>query len=573
MPNATPLKFRLRSWGGALIRGRMRRQASQFLSLAEQCRESQQRVLRELLDLNRGTDFSRQHGLDSVRTVAEFRQRVPVTDYEYFRPYIERLKRGERFALLGERNKLLMFTLTSGTTADSKFIPITTRFLNDYRRGWTIWGIRAYDDHPALHVQQIVQLTSDHDQFRTEGGTPCGNISGLATAMQSKVVRTMYTVPAIVSKISDPDAKYYAALRLSIADRHVGMVTTANPSTLLHLAKHADAYREELIRDIADGTLSQKFTISPEIRRLLRPRIGRRQPRRARELESVASDAGHLYPRHYWPNLSLVAVWTGGSAGAYTPGLRQFYGDVPIRDHGLHASEGRMTIPFVDHSATGVLEITSHFFEFIPEAEHHSEQPMVLEAHELEPDRNYFILLTTASGLYRYDIHDMVRCTGFRGTTPTLEFLNKGSHISSVTGEKITESQVVTSVKESLAAFAIQLTHFTLAPSWGEPPGYQLLVEEHDMPFDLRSRVCEAIDRRLRELNCEYGEKRRTGRLAPLAPLAIPTGSWKRFASQRQSRLGGSIEQYKHPCLVPDLKFCETFVREFAATDRVEVLA
>lgn len=569
-----PLLFRLRCWGGHFIRGKMRRHASQFLSLTNNCRDAQQKMLRDLLALNGRTDFSREHGLDSVRTVAEFRQRVPVTDYEYFRPYIERLKRGERSALLGDRNQLLMFTLTSGTTADAKFIPITSRFLNDYRRGWTIWGIRAYDDHPALHLQQIVQLTSDHDQFRTAGGTPCGNISGLATALQSAVVRTMYTVPGIVAKISDPEAKYYTALRLSIADRWVGMVTTANPSTLLHLAKQADANREELIRDIADGTLSSKFEISAEIRAKLRSRISRPQRRRAMELEVIVHGTGHLYPKHYWPDLSLLAVWTGGSAGAYTSGLRHFYGEVPIRDHGLHASEGRMTIPFDDHSPAGVLEISSHFFEFIPEAEHGSERPTVLEAHELEIGKNYYILLTTASGLYRYDIRDVVRCTGFRGTTPTLEFLNKGSHISSVTGEKITESQVVSAVKESLAAFDLELSHFTLAPNWGEPPGYQLLIEEHDISTsDLRTRICQAIDQRLGELNCEYGEKRKTGRLAPLAPFEIPTGSWQRFARQRQSKLGGSIEQYKHPCLVPDLKFCETFLREFAQPDRIEAVA
>ena len=224
------LKLRLRYWGGSFIRGKMRRQVARFLAQAEHCRATQHRVLRELLALNGGTDFGRQHGLDSVTTVAEFRQRLPITNYEYFRPYIDRLKRGERSALLGDKNRLLMFTLTSGTTAESKFIPITARFMRDYRRGWTIWGIRAYDDHPALHIQQILQLTSDHDQFRTDGGTPCGNISGLATAMQSPLVKTMYTVPDIVSKISDPDAKYYTALRLSVANRAVGMVTTSMPA-------------------------------------------------------------------------------------------------------------------------------------------------------------------------------------------------------------------------------------------------------------------------------------------------------------------------------------------------------
>ncbi|HTI51943.1 MAG TPA: GH3 auxin-responsive promoter family protein, partial [Planctomycetaceae bacterium] len=204
------------------------------------------------------------------------------------------------------------------------------------------------------------------------------------------------------------------------------------------------------------------------------------------------------------------------------------------------------------------------YFEFIPESEHGSAQPSVLESHELRAGENYFILLTTSSGLCRYDIHDVVRCTGFEGGTPLLEFLNKGAHISSVTGEKISESQVVEALKQATAALELQLSYYTVTPVWGDPPGYRLLVEGADLaPSGTAERLCALADSCLQKLNVEYGEKRQTGRLTALVPLLLPAGSWKHFARSRQCRLGGSIEQYKHPCLVPDLKFCETFLREF----------
>ncbi|HTI52364.1 MAG TPA: GH3 auxin-responsive promoter family protein, partial [Planctomycetaceae bacterium] len=224
---------KLRYVGGAVVRYRMRRQAARFLQDVANPRNAQSRVLRELLALNSGSDFARRHRFDEIRSAADFRQRVPIADYDYYRPYIERVKQGELSALLGPQNPLLMFALTSGTTSESKFIPITRRFLEDYRRGWKVWGIRAYDDHPALHTQDIVQLSSDHDQFRSPGGHPCGNISGLVSTMQSPIVKTMYTVPDGVAKIKSPDAKYYTALRLSLANPHVGLVMTANPSTLI----------------------------------------------------------------------------------------------------------------------------------------------------------------------------------------------------------------------------------------------------------------------------------------------------------------------------------------------------
>ncbi|MCH7688280.1 MAG: GH3 auxin-responsive promoter family protein, partial [Planctomycetes bacterium] len=389
------------------------------------CREVQRGVLRRLLSLNAESHFGKLHRLNEIRTVADFRRNLPVADYEYYREPIERMKQGDPSALLGPKNRLLMFTLSSGTTSQSKFIPITQQFLDDYRRGWQVWGINAIDDHPQISSGQILQLCSDYDRFRTPGNTPCGNISGLVAAMQKRIVRTMYTIPQVVSKIRDADAKHYTTLRLALADQRIRMVVTANPSTLIHLAKMAGKYREALIRDIADGTLSSDFEIGNSIRSGLRRHIARPNRARARFLERLVESTGELTPRDYWPEVELVCVWTGGSAGVYLNSLKQFYGDVPIRDHGLSASEGRMTIPLHNQQSEGILDLNTHYYEFIPEQEHDSDNPTVLEAYELEEGKNYFILLTTASGLYRYDICDVVRCVGFYQTTPMLEFLHK----------------------------------------------------------------------------------------------------------------------------------------------------
>lgn len=214
-----------------------------------------------------------------------------------------------------------------------------------------------------------------------------------------------------------------------------------------------------------------------------------------------------------------------------------------------------MTITFDDERTDGLLDVTTHYFEFIPEAEHGSPNPTVLEAHELALDQNYFILLTTSSGLCRYDICDVVRCTGFVGTTPILRFLHKGAHISNLTGEKVSESQVVEAVQHGLDTNDHHVAFFTLTPVWGVPPYYQLLLEAGELPtVELADRIAFATDIKLQELNCEYQEKRSTGRLGPLRAVRLQNGAWRRFAEQRQLRLGGSVEQYKHPCLMPDLE-------------------
>ncbi len=564
----------IRYYGGHFIRRQMRQRVAAFLKDVEHCQATQAATLRRILRLNAESDFSRQRGLGESTSIAEFRRRVPVSDFETIREEVERLKAGDSRSLLGKSNALLMFALSSGTTGDSKYIPITTEFLKDYRRGWNLWGINAFDAHPALHKLDIVQLSSDYDIFRTPAGIPCGNISGLVSKMQSPVVRLMYSVPFAVSKIKDSEAKLYTALRLAVENPKVGLVMTANPSTLVQLAKLADREQQELIRDIADGTLSPRMAVPDETRQSLRRRIRRPNRARARDLERIIDDAGgQLLPRHFWPELNLAAVWTGGSASAYLDTMRRFYGDVPVRDHGLSASEGRMTIPFADGSSVGLLDIGSHFFEFIPEAEHESPQATVLQAHELREGCNYYILLTTVSGLYRYDIRDVVRCCGFQGTTPLLEFLHKGASISNLTGEKLTESQVVSAVRQATRHSALELDFFTLSPVWGDPPCYRLHLEESSVPHPaLIGRLAAAVDKHLTELNCEYQDKRLSGRLAPLECLTLPAGTWQRFIRQRQSRPGGSVEQYKHPCLVPTLQFSDTLCRDFARPETTKII-
>ncbi len=552
---------KIRAVLGCVPRALARAEARAFLKKTADCRATQNDVLQSLLKLNSGTDFSRDHEIDGIKSYHSLKNHVPVTEYEYYEKYIERMKAGNHSALLGSDNQLLMFAMSSGTTSSSKYVPITKQFLEDYRYGWQVWGIHTLDDNQGVNCRKIVQLSSDYDRFRTEAGTPCGNISGLVAKVQKRIVKTMYTVPGAISKISNQDAKNYCTLKLAMGDDNVGMVMSANPSTLIQLAKIGDREKENLIRDISDGTLSCKQDLSPEVYLRLKSKLMKRNRKRAKELERIAEKNDTLYPKDYWDGLQVAAVWSGGSAGAYISSLKDYYGDVAIRDHGLSASEGRMTIPIYPEQSTGILDIKSHFYEFIPEEDYEKENPETLLAHELSEGQNYYILLTTSSGFFRYDICDVVKCTGFYGTTPMLEFLHKGANISNLTGEKISESQVVLAVKECTERMRLKLRHYSVSPEWGDPPRYQILVEEDEIySSEMGIALADNIDKHLQEINCEYLEKRRSGRLDPLNLSHVPFGTWDALACSRQSGLGGCQEQYKHPCLVPDVNFAKNLM-------------
>lgn len=528
---------------------------SRFLSGAKDARKVQEQVLLAKIRRNADSDFGREQGFGEIGSIADFRRLVPVTDYSHYEPYIERVKQGDVQAMFGLGTSLLMFAMTSGTTSRPKYLPITREFFREYVAGWNLWGASLYGKYPELFFKPSLGLTSDWQQSTTPSGVPVGNISGLVRKTASWIVRARSVVPPVAAKIGHSQSKHYAALRLGLAAKRIGMIATANPSTLIEFARLADRERASLIRDIHDGTLCNAIEVSATLRQQLKPWTSRRNPARAHELEAIVSSTGRLAPRDAWPNLSVAAVWTGGSVGIYLPRLEEFYGKPALRDHGLSASEGRMTVPLQDGTSAGVLEYRTHFFEFIPEAEHGAANPPILLAHELETGARYFILLTTSAGLYRYDIQDVVRCVGFEGEAPILEFVNKGHFFANITGEKLSEHQAVSAVETAFHEMRLSLDSFTLVPVLGEVLRYVLMLEPgaqdgHEV------ELARKVDERLQHLNCEYAEKRRSGRIGPLLVEQVQPGTWAEMR-RRKSAARGNFEEYKHPCLLGDLGAAE----------------
>ncbi len=552
------LRFLLNKVVLKLIALPIRRRLARFEAATIDPQRVQEALLLDILAAQAGTAFGRDHHFGAARSVADFRRCVPVAGYEALEPYMARVLKGETSALLSDP-RIHMFALTSGTTATRKFIPVTPAYLAAYRHGWNLWGLKALRDHAAVRLKPILQMAGDMDELRSPTNIPCGAVTGLTATTQKRFIRWLYCVPGCAGRIKDAHAKYYVALRLSLP-RRVGMLIAANPSTLINLARTGDQEKESLIRDIADGTLTERIALPPEVRAEVTRRL-RRRPDRAKQLEEVVARTGTLYPRDYWPDTFLLGNWTGGSVGAYLQHYPRYFGANPVRDVGLIASEGRMTIPFADGTPAGVLDVTSHYFEFIPEAEADSPAPTVLGAHELQEGGRYFILLTTAYGLYRYHIHDLVRVAGFHNKAPLIEFLSKGAHFANITGEKLSEYHVTQSMAEVLRELGLALSAYSVAPCWpadeGEQPYYGLFVEGAELRNGTGEEVAKRLDERLCRVNLEYESKRTSARLGPVRLSRLRAGFWAKWDGERLARTGGTLEQYKHPCLINDPKFAE----------------
>jgi hypothetical protein len=531
-----------------------------FRAQLENAAAQQEGWLLNRVQLCRETRFGRDHGFAEIRTLAEFRKRAPIARYDDFAPYIQSVASGDTSALIPSTERLVQFTITTGSGGTPKLNPVSNVWMKQYRQAWDIWGLKLFCDHRANLGQQMLQLAGKWDMGKTPGGHQISMVSALLARAQNPMMKPYYATPSPVNDIPDPVARYYTALRLSIHQR-VGWIVLMNPGTLIRMAEIGDEFKDLLLKDLRDGTLTDRFDIPHDVRSSLAGRISRKRPHKVAQLEDIIRRTGTLYPKDYWPPL-VIGCWLGGTAGFQKTALPKFFGDVPMRDMGLVSSEGRHTIPIEDHKPEGVPSIVSGYYEFLPVEEIDSSQPSALSGHELQVDRDYYLLMTTAGGFYRFNIGDIVRCRGFVGQAPLLDFIQKGDRVGDLEGEKLTEHQLLECAHAAAKHVGVALTEITAAPYRDESgrPRYLILAEHGDFCDDVRAKdFIEELDRRLMGINFLVNYRRREGVLDAPRLLLIETGSWQRYMQRESERRGTGDYQFKHPGLVHDPSWSKQF--------------
>ena len=492
-------------------------------------RATQSELLLRIVRQNRSSAFGRDHGFSAIKTIEDYRKQVPIGDYECFRPYIDRARQGEKSVLTDE--SILMFTMTSGSTGEPKLIPVTESTWANHSRLTRLWYSRAFQDHPGSAAGKVFGLVGRPVEGYTTGSIPYGAASGLIYQSSPAWIKRTHALPYEIAGIKDFQAKYYVAMRLAI-EQDVTFLGTPNPSTILRLVETADRFRDEIIKDIHDGTLSDRFELTHDIRASLMRRLSSNRVR-AQELGKSLAAAGRLRPIDYWSHLKLIGCWKGGSVGVRLKELAAWFGDaMPTRDLGYMASEAQMSLPISDDGSAGILAVDANFFEFIAESEIGSADPITLGCDELEVGGVYYVILTSAAGLYRYDINDVIQVTGFHGKTALVEFLRKGRDVTNITGEKLHVNQVIGAMELAQSATGAAVQHFCAFADVGESR-YAFMVEfDGTKPNQetLKDLLGE-LDTRLSGLNVEYADKRKSARLkAPVLCLMNP-GWFERKAS------------------------------------------
>lgn len=540
------LSYRLLRAGLAAASGRRHRR---LVDACARPQDAQHEVLSRIVTDNAGTVFGADHGFDSVSSFEDFRRAVPVQDYENVRGLIERQEAtGEPCLTAAEP---VYYNQTSGTVAAPKNIPLTQAGLDRIQRLQRLAAYAMSMRTSALGGKVFV-VSGAAQEGTMPAGTPYGSASGLLYASQGALLRRRYVLPPSVSDIDDYDARYLAMAILGAAEGTVTTMATANPSTFVRLMDVLNSNAEAVLSAISTGKLPEELTASEHSwAGGLRP-----DPARARFLSKCLDDAGKLSYADIWSDLRAVVTWTGGSCGLAVERLAPLLTlDCPVYELGYLASEvsGTVNIDPVEGSCVATLQ--DNFFEFAErdtwEAASDSGDRDLLTCTlaDLEIGRDYYVVVTTADGLYRYDMNDIVRVTGWVNQAPVISFVQKGKGVTNITGEKLYESQVISAVTASVADLRSVSPFFIMLADEAEA-AYTLYAELTDTSEGAGSGsvavdLAGSVERMLRDANVEYDSKRASGRLAPLQVQLLETGTGEAFRRERVS--GGQRDvQFKY---------------------------
>lgn len=468
--------------------------------------EENEALLKKILKANRNTEYGKLHDFAHIRSIEEFRRSVPISGYEDFAPYIERVKNGENDLLTS--SKILGYSRTSGSSGVPKYIPATKASLKAYvKYTWT----RALALGAAELKKQGKKYKPGRGVFLSPAtneclpdGMPCSNIAEIGAREYGFAYPFILALPT--GKLFDMhDGDYvYNIYRFALMDEDVTFIF----SVFLSINVSQMAYLEKnwrlIVDDIEKGVISDSIDMKPELRKELSARI-KPMPERAAYLRKQFEQGFDetLYKR-LWPNLTVICGIGNASFKPATDYIRGFAKGVFFDFSIYGASEGLVAACYELENTDMQLLTDSCFYEFIPYGEPDTN---VLTLNQLEAGKQYEILITTQAGLYRYRLKDVIEVKGFRNKCPLISFVYRKGQLFNIAGEKFSEEDARNTVEMFEKAHGITVDHWLFYQDTSVMPNRYSLVVECDADIDWDACIDE-IEGYMGQCNKRYPSQR-----------------------------------------------------------------
>lgn len=467
--------------------------------------QSQEKCFQNLLKVGKNTEFGFDYLFSSMTSIKDFQEKVPIRDYEDFKPYIAQIINGEEDVLW--KGRPAYFAKTSGTTSGAKYIPISQESLK-YQLASARSALLHYIARKNAHfVNGKMIFLQGSPVLSDTNGIPTGRLSGIVA----------HKVPSYLQK-------------------------NRLPSWKTNCIEDWETKVEAIVRETMHENMTLISGIPPWLimyfERLLE----------ATSLKSI---------KELFPNLQLIV--TGGvNYEPYRAKMNELLGGKVDILQTFPASEGFFAFQDEEESK-GMLLLLNHgiFYEFVPLEEIGQENPKRLTIKDVELDKDYVMIISTNAGLWAYNIGDTVR---FVNKNPYRVVVSgRVKHYTSAFGEHVIAHEVETALQQTLEKYKAEVVEFTLAPQVNPKEGlpyHEWLIEFSEPPAHWEE-FSQELDNNLRKQNSYYDDLIEGKILEPLHITPIKKEGFVTYMKS-QGKLGG---QNKVPRLSNDRKIADEMYR------------
>ncbi len=514
-------------------------------------------LLFRLISDNEETEYGKKYDFEHIRTVEDYKKNVPLTVYDDYEEYIDRMTEH------GERNLLTSYPIafyasTSGTSGSPKKIPVSNK------------GLKIFQNHSATTQVAIISefyenttgkgsydgavlllLSLSHEPLKD--GVDFGSISSACMDEEKqKVLGYFSTTPTeVLSCTQNTDLKYLHA-RYALAENDLYLIAGAYIPAFVDLMNYIKDNHATIVDDIRKGTISPDIAMPDSLRKKLISKL-KPNPKRADELEAAFADGfNEDVMTRIWPKLQAVSAIWAGNFNLYARKLQQFSGrNIPYYTNTYVSSEGVFGLARHPFDQSYVMIPKSCFYEFIPmdgpNADDDNVETVLMD--EVEEGKEYELVITNQSGFYRYRMGDVIRVVGFYNEAPMVEFKYRKKNIVSIAGEKFTEDHLLSAIREFERRSGVAIIDYCMYPDRDAEPGRYVIILEPDekVPASRKDECIKILGEELARASTSYAHYLHGGNMGEPRIIFLQPQTFMLQREMKMYKTGLSENQLKTP--------------------------
>ena len=474
-------------------------------------------ALLKILSNNSETEIGRRWDFETISTVEDFWERLPLTTYPVYQPYIERMaEKGEENLITMEKTNY--FAPYSGTPGKVKLFPVSDA------------TFRSHIPPPDCDTRSLLLVSlPENADCRTQSGLPIKTLSVGEIKYLAAKYPNNHSVPLAALNLTPATLGFYIQLVFGLKDNSINEIVSSFITTLHTALLELTSNWAQIVQDIETGQFHQSLPISANKRKVFEGILGGPDPVLANKLrvifEKAKTNSFEKVLSLIWPKLRVIKCLCSGSLSSYIPKIKHYTSsNVHVLSFMYVCSEGLIGLPAKPSKEASLFHLIPHnFYEFIPLSSSCQDQPKTLLPHEVEVGKVYEIVMTTSTGVYRYRNGDCIKVMEQGESGPLIDFYGRRENTLNLREHILYEAnfnKAMTAFTGTAAArvdciVSVDDTTFSRYRVWIE------CAEE-----DARADLDVFLDAALQEADDSYKYEREHGKLEQLIVCHVKHGTF-----------------------------------------------